>query len=330
MHEIGLIGSGFIAGLHAGAYADVDDAEIVAVASKEDASEFAERHAPEAALYDDAEALLDERDPDVVDVCVPTDQHRAVVETAVERGHDVLCEKPIARTLADARAMADLVAERDATFMVGHLLRFYPQYRRAKELIADGGVGEPAVANATRVGPYPDYCWDNWFADPERSGGVLLDLSIHDFDYLRWLLGEVERVYTQSARWRDDGSLMDHAVAVLRFESGAVAHVTGSWAQPESRPFGFSLEVAGDEGLVEYDGDGAVSVEWYGDGGDEREAATGVDPMRREIEHFLECVETGETPEITVEDAIEAVRISLAAIESSERGEPVAVAEVGP
>lgn len=328
MHEIGLIGSGFIAGIHANAYATIDDAEIVAIASKEDAAGFAEGWAPDAALFDDTEALLDERDPDVVDVCAPTYEHHDLVETAVGRGYDTLCEKPMARTLADAQRMADLVAEQGVTFMVGHLLRFFPQYRRAREIVQDGGIGDPAVVNASRVGPYPNHCWNNWFADVEKSGGILLDLCIHDFDYLRWLFGDVKRVYTQSVQWRDGEKLMDHAVVLLRFESGEVAHVTGSWAQPDQRPFSFSIDIAGDEGLVEYDGDDAVSFEWYGDEESSREAVTGIDPMQEEIEHFLECVESGETPEITVEDAIEAMRISLAAIESSKCGEPVEVSEV--
>lgn len=328
MHEIGLIGSGFIAGLHANAYASIDDAEIVAVASKEDATEFAEQWAPGAGLFDDVEAVLDETDPDVVDVCVPTFEHRDVVETTVGRGYDTLCEKPMARSLADARRMADLVEQRDVTFMVGHLLRFFPQYRRTKQIVDDGGIGEPAVVNASRVGPYPDHSWNNWFADVEKSGGALLDLCIHDFDYLRWLLGDVERVYTQSVQWRDDETLMDHAVVLLRFESGEVARVIGSWAQPDERPFSFSLDVAGDNGVIEYDGDDAVSFEWYTDEECGREAVTGIDPMQAEIEHFLSCVDGDATPEVTVDDAIEAMRISLAAIESSERGDPVMISEV--
>ena len=328
MHEIGLIGSGFIAGSHANAYASIDDAEIVAIASKEDATEFADQWAPDAALFDGTETLVDEVDPDVVDVCVPTSEHRTVVETAVDRGYDTLCEKPMARTLADAQAMADVVEAQAVTFMVGHLLRFFPQYRRTREIVNEGGIGDPAVVNASRIGPYPAHAWNNWFADVEQSGGVLLDLCIHDFDYLRWLLGDVERVYTQSVRWRDERKLLEHAVVLLRFESGAVAHVTGSWAQPDERPFSFSLDVAGEDGLVEYDADDAASFEWYADEERGREPVTGIDPVQEEIEHFLDCVDSGTTPDITVEDAIEAMRVSLAAIESSERGEPVAVSEV--
>lgn len=327
MHRIGLIGSGTIATEHASAYASVDDAEIVAIVSKEDASGFATRYAPGSELFDDVETMLDAVDPDIVDICVPTHKHREIVETTVDRGYDTFCEKPMARSLADAQRMADRIERSGVTFMVGHLLRFYPQYRRAKEVVDGGGIGEPGVANLSRVGPFPSGSWNNWFADVEESGGILLDLMIHDFDYLRWALGEVERVYTQSVQWRDGEKLMDHAVVLLRFESGAVAHVKGSWAQPERRPFEFSMDLAGDDGLVEYDHD-SVPFESHTDDHRTRRAVTGASPMQREIEHFLSCVENDAAPEISVDDAIEAMRISLAAIESAERGEPVAVEEV--
>lgn len=327
MHRIGLIGSGGIAEAHAAAYAEIENAEIVAVASKENAGEFIDEHAPGAGEYDDVDDLLDEVDPDVVDACVPTYVHKDVVEKAVTRGYDTLCEKPVARTLDQAREMADVVADSDVTFMVGHTVRFSPPYRRIKELVADE-IGDPAVIRASRVGPYPDWCWNNWFADTEKSGGILLDLVVHDFDYLRWVFGEVDRVFTRNVQWRDGEALMDHAVTLLRFESGAVAHVEGSWAQQETRPFTYSIEVAGDDGLVEYDG-GDHSFELYTEEEAETVPFTGEGPMQHELEHFLSCVEGDEEPKVSVDDAIEAARISLAAIESAERGEPVSPAEVG-
>jgi predicted dehydrogenase len=350
MHEIGLIGTGFMGAEHARAYRSIDDAEIVAIATKEDASDFAAEHASGAdhhdgiggasvsddgsddpagvELFDDVETLLDEADPDVVDVCVPTDEHHDIVQTAVGRGYDTFCEKPMARTLEEAQAMADLVAEQGVTFMVGHVTRFFPQFREAKRVVDEGGIGDPAVVNAKRVGPFPDYAWHNWFADVERSGGILLDLSIHDFDYLRWLLGDADRVYTQSVDWRDGDDLNEHAVVTIRFESGAVATVTGSWAQPAQRPFSFAFDIAGEDGLLEYDNDDAANLTFYDDETGVRRGERGINPYREELDHFLDCVESGATPEVTATDAVEAVRISLAAIESAETGEPVDVAEV--
>lgn len=329
MHRIVLAGSGFIAGQHAAAYEAIDDAEIVAVASPDDnVDEFAEKHADSAAAFASLEAAFEEVTPDIVDVCTPTHTHHEVVETAAERGVDVMCEKPIAPSLEDARAIADAVDAADITFMVGHAVRFSAAYARIRELLENDGIGEPGVVRARRVGPAPDWGWNDWFADLEKSGGVLLDLVIHDFDYLRWLLGDVEEVFVRSNRWREDGRLNDHAVAFLQFEDGPVAHVEGSWAQPESREFGFSIEIAGDEGVVEFDGTGTQPYQVY-----TTDSATAADPddaktIRTELEHFLRCCETGDAPIVSVSDAIDAAKVSFAALESAERGEPVAVEEV--
>lgn len=329
MHEIAVVGSGFIATQHGDAYAQIDDAEIVAVASlDENRDEYAEEYAPDAATYADLETMLDEVDPDVVDACTPTHVHREVVETAADRGYDVFCEKPIAPTLEDAHAIADVVEENDVTCMVGHAVRFSPAYARMKELVDSGEVGDPGVVRSSRISPFPDWGWENWFGDLEKSGGVFLDLVIHDFDFLRWVLGEVEEVFARSNRWRDGDDLMDHSVAVLTFADGTVAHVEGSWAQPETREFGYSLEVAGDDGLVEFDGDAIRPFELFT--ADEAVTQNPMDkgPMQAELEHFLECREEGRDPLVSVEEAIESARVSLAALESADRGEPVTVEEV--
>jgi predicted dehydrogenase len=330
MAWIALVGSGFIATQHADAYASIDGATVDAVASTNEArEEFAARHADGADTYPSLERLLAERDPDVVDVCTPTHTHRELVETAVEAGADVLCEKPIAPNLADAAAIADAVRASDVTFMVGHILRFWPAYLRIKREVEAGAVGDPGVIRARRSGPFPDRAGDGWYADREKSGGVLVDLSIHDFDYLRWVLGDVEEVFVRPSRWESESGPRAHAASVLRFPSGAVAHVEGSWAQPASREFSFGIEVAGDEGLLEYDGATATpfalytdeAVETY-DPGDER-------PMVDQLEHFLECRRTGATPRVPIEEAIASLRLALAARESAQRGEAVAVSEVG-
>lgn len=330
MTRIALVGTGFIATQHADAYAAIDDAEIVAVASTSDTSEeFAAEHTNDAEAYRSLDALLSEASPDVVDICTPTHTHRDLVETAVEAEVDVLCEKPIAPTLEDATAIADLVRDAELTFMVGHVVRFWPSYLELKRQIEAGEVGDPGVIRARRIGPFPDWGRSGWYADPDRSGGVLVDLSIHDFDYLRWILGPVQEVFVRRSSWEDDGDRASHAAAILEFESGAIAHVEGSWAQPESRPFGFEIEVAGDEGLLEYDGSAARPYELYTE---DRQVVDPADDraMRNQIEHFLKCRNSGVEPRVTATDAVEALRISIAARRSAQLGEPVPVREVEP
>ena len=316
---------------HANSYQEIPDAEVVAVASLGDDREaFAAEHAPDADVYDDAEKMMDEADITVVDVCTPTPTHRPLVEAAAERGLDAFCEKPLARTAADADAIVDAVEDAGITFMTGHVLRYFPEYAEAKRRIDAGEIGALGTLHTERLSSPPRYGSNSWFGDTAQSGGVLLDMAIHDFDYLRWVVGDVERVFARTAEW-DDGHLNQHSSVLLRFEDGTTGNVEASWGYPEGSPFVTSYELAGDEGLLEFDArdENAVRVSGGAEGTKAPASPLAKSPYTRELEHFVECVETGRDPDISPDDARQAVRIALAAIESAERGEPVAPAEVG-
>jgi UDP-N-acetylglucosamine 3-dehydrogenase len=163
--------------------------------------------------------------------------------------------------------------------------------------------------------------WNDWYADWRVSGGVLLDLVIHDFDYLRWILGEVERVYARGMLGREYNRL-DYVLATLRFESGAIAHVEGHWGYPG--PFNYSIEVAGSEALVTVNSTEPAALRMIGGTPEEiPNLASGTSPYEKELEHFIHCIATGEEPIVQAQDACEALRIGLAATESVLTGEPV-------
>lgn len=328
MQRVGVVGSGYMADTHAERYAELPDAEVVAVASTSDGLDaFAAEH--DAAAYADFEAMLDDADLTAVDVCTPTPTHEEYVLPAIDRGLAVFCEKPLARTLDAADRIAAAAADADAPVMVGHVLRFFPEYLTAKERIDAGEVGEPGTLRAERLSPPPNH--GSWFTDREQSGGVLLDMAIHDFDYLRWVAGDVERVFARRSAW-ENHALWEHAAVDLRFESGAVGHVEASWAYPEDAPFATTFEFAGDEGSLEFDAREEHAVRFYGESTDATDPAANAyetDPYARELAHFAECAETGAEPDVGVGDAREAVRIALAAIESAKRGAPVRISEVG-
>lgn len=335
MLRIGIVGTGFMARTHAQRYADRDDAEVAAVASRSDPGGFIEEHAPNAVGYADSGSMYRVGAVDAVAVCTPTHTHVDEVLAAADAGVDVFCEKPLARTLDGAEAIADAVAEAGVTFMVGHTLRFTPPYVEAKRRIESGGVGAVGTARVRRLSPFPDWGAENWFADFEKSGGVLLDLAIHDLDYLRWALGDVDRVFART-RQIDDGK---HAVVTLRFADGAVGYVEASLSQPASRPFTTALEVAGDDGMVEFElaedpeqpyaDPGPYEQYVRGDDLPSVESPLERDAYAREVAAFVDAVRGNREPPVTVRDGIEAMRLSLAAIASAERGEPVAPAEVG-
>lgn len=324
MTRIGVVGAGFMAETHAAAYEGLADVELAAVASPSSAAAFASEHGvPES--YSSAEELAAEADVDAVDVCSPTFTHDEAVRAALDAGLDVFCEKPLSNTLDGAEALAEAARDADETVMVGHVVRFFPQYEQVREEVRDGALGQVGVARARRFSPFPS--WGDWFANEDASGGVVLDLAIHDLDYLRWTLGEVERVFAR----RTKQGLKEHAHVTLRFESGARGYVEASWAQPEGSGLEMELEVAGEDGLLEFDGDDVAPVRVRLDGADAPTTPDplGVEPYRRELGAFVDAVESGAEPPVTVDDAVEAVRLAEAARRSAQRGTPVDLSEVG-
>jgi UDP-N-acetylglucosamine 3-dehydrogenase len=321
--RIGIVGTGFMARVHAKRYREMD-ATVSAVAAPSGPVPFITEHALDAEAYEDATALCESATVDAIDLCTPSDTHADLVAIAAEYGLDTFVEKPVAPTLSDAERIAATVADADITCMVGHVLRYFPKYERAKSLYENGEIGNPGVARARRLSPFPAWGSDDWYADHERSGGVFIDLALHDFDYLRWLWGDVKRVFARNRPGPEE-----HGFATLRFANDAVGYVEASWAQEPSRgDLTTDLELAGDDGLIEFASHENTPFAMYS--GDEStvESPVAMDGYRRELDHFLECVEMNVTPDVTVEDSIDSLRISLAARESAEMGRPVIPAEV--
>lgn len=327
MVRIGILGRGFMATVHALRYVEMNGVDIVSVASPSDPIEFAAEHVPGATVYDDPLEMYDAESLDAVDICTPTHTHRELVEPALERGLGVLCEKPVARTIADAHAMADTVSKSGATFMTGHTLRFFPEYAKARERVHEGDIGSPGTARTLRQSPFDER--SDWFADDEKSGGVLLDLAIHDFDFLRWTFGEVERVFARRKRWDDH----EYALATVRFDDGTVGHVDARWPNRPDLPFLTKFELSGDDGLLEFNSEDVLPIEIMSTGESEPardpiDEPLEKDPYRLELDAFVDCVRSEEEPPITIDDGISSLRIALAALESAERGRPIAPEEV--
>jgi predicted dehydrogenase len=327
--RVGVVGGGFIAGIHLAGWRQLGAKRLVVYDLHPDrarGSAAAVGGEPAASLAELIDVV------DVVDVCSPTDDHRATVEAAAAAGRAVICEKPIARSLADAVAMVDACRRAGVQLLVAHVVRYFPEYVAAKTAVDEGRIGRPAVLRLRRESSRPRKTPDSWLFDEARSGGLILDLMIHDFDFARWIAGEVETVMAR--RVRDaSGRDVDYALAILRHASDAITHVTGGWSYPPP-VFRTGFELAGDDGLIEYESVDQAPIARYLFGGDGEEAlglpASPVadDPFTLELADFARALTTETAPRVSVDDAIAALRIGLAAIESSRRGRPVAVAEV--
>ena len=326
--RVGIIGAGSMGQAHARGWA-ATGAELVGVAARtpESAVPLAERY--HLRVYASNEALIDE--VDIVDVCVPTDLHKGLVLAAAAAGKHVLCEKPLALTVADAEQMIAACERAQVRLFVGMVARFFPQYRAAQRAVVAGRIGEVGVIRLKRVA-YQPVGDEGWFGNEARSGGLLLDLMIHDFDLARWLGGEVERVYARSVRAAEPGAPGDYALATLRLTSGAMALIEGGWAYPPG-VFRTAFDVAGSAGVLEWGSDATDSLRTFlKSDADAAVARVGIpgsgsaaDPYSVEIEHAYRAIRDGSPFSVTARDGLEALRIALAARESLAGGLPVAV-----
>ncbi len=321
--RVGVVGAGFIGAVHLSAYANMPEAEVVGVADALPETAAAGAAIVGARPYRSYEELVAAEDVEVVDICLPTAYHRDLALKAARDGKHVIVEKPLARNLEDAEAILEAFSGNGSRLFVGHVVRFFPEYARIKAMIDAGELGTVGVVRTSRRSPFLTG-WNDWYADWRISGGVLLDLVIHDFDFLRWSLGEVERVFARGVLGREYNRL-DYALVTLRFECGAIAHVEGQWGYPG--PFNYSIEVAGSRALVAVDSTEPEPVRLLGGTtgpGKSPDAAVGKSPFQDELEHFLRCITAGEEPIVGPRDAYEALRIGLAATESATSGRPVA------
>jgi UDP-N-acetylglucosamine 3-dehydrogenase len=326
MVTIGIVGRGFMARTHAVRYEQVPNADVVGVAARGRPADFVDRYTDGATAYASPTAMFDAADLDAVDICTPTDTHRELVEAAVDRGLAVRCEKPLARSLEDCLAIVDAVTAAGVPFLPGHVVRFFPEYERAKERIDDGAIGSVGNARLFRESPFASP--GSWYQNRRRSGGALYDLALHDFDFLRWVCGDVERVFSRRSITGDE----EYALTTLRFADDTVGHVDTRWATRDDDTLVTRFEFAGTDGHIEFDSSDSTPFELRDsaqtDASSPGDTPPPMDPYTRQIEHFLACVEDGETPRVTTADALEAARIGLAALESVDRRAPVAPDEL--
>lgn len=295
-------------------------------ASMESAEKFASDYGGRGFVHFDE--LMQETDPDVVCITLPTYLHKEFVLKAATYRKPIICEKPIALSVEDAAEMISVCERLRTPLYIGHVVRFFPEYAALHQTIRSGEVGKALMAHTKRAAPYP-VTKSGWYDDDAKSGGIIMDLLIHDMDMLRWIIGEVTSAF---AMVRRTGSLQ-HAFVTLRFATGAAAHLEGIWGYP--RPFTTSFEVVGDRGIVSFDSPSAEPIRlikhrshlYNGQEGKVELPPAGSaehDPYYRQLQHFFDCIRFGTKPIVTAQDAARAVDIAQKAIRSAEIGLPIA------
>lgn len=323
--KVAVVGCGSMGGTHANNFAKMPQVELVGVCDtlEESAKTLAERCRTKAFFSFDE--LMAEANPDVVSICLPTPLHKEYVLKAANYGKHVICEKPIAPTLSDAREMIDTCREKGVRLFIGHVVRFFPSYADMSRKVAAGVIGDVGVAHAKRSGSHPGRVRD-WYKDPSATGGVIMDLMIHDIDFMRSLLGDVKTVFAMNRQT----DRLDYALVTLRFHGGAIANLEGFWGFPG--PFTTAVELAGKKGIIRFDSNKSASLQIHRSAPAESKESAGVaiprspavhDPYYYELQHFIDCILSGEESIVTAEDGYKAVEIALAAHESARTGAPV-------
>ncbi|GHJ41666.1 Gfo/Idh/MocA family protein [Streptomyces sp. TS71-3] len=329
---IGLIGAGGIARAHLPAWLDLG-ADVTVYAPDDSAEHLAAEYAAHGVRVARTLGELLERS-EAADVCTPTHTHREVALAAIRAGVHVACEKPLALTPGDVEEMIAEAERAGVLLFPAHVVRYFPEYAAMAEAVARGDIGRPAVLRFTRTGTYP--VWTPWFADPELSGGLLVDQMIHDFDFARLLAGEVTAVHAQSRghlRAPAAEGCVAAGTAVLTHASGAISHVHGVWGLPDTQ-FRTTFRIAGPGGVLHHDSARTTAFRVVSQGfraPGQGIPATGLteSPFLTELREFAVAVRGGPAPRVTAQDGLAAVRIAAAAAESARTGSAVRLAPDG-
>lgn len=321
-----IVGAGYIAQAHAYAYATLPNVEFVAVADGNlvRAETLAGQYGVQA--VDSLETLLGDATIDMVSICTPTPTHAQLAIAAMRSAKHVICEKPIARTTADAQAMIDEAKRCGVQLMVGHVSRFEADHAQAAAVVRRGELGELRMASQAITGAFPEWGTDNWFADVEKSGGPLVDLAIHSIDYLLWLFNTpVVRVTAVGVKRSLD--LHTYVLTTLKFANGGLATVECSWAHPRVPGEAVSVitELTGTQGKLTWNYDTITSMQIYTAEGKRNVLMAGENSFAAEIGAFVTSIEQGTPPPVPGEEALQALRVALAALESLEKGKTVVI-----
>ena len=336
--NVGLVGLGMVGTIHLTSMRQVEQVKVVAVcdARRErleqnlsDISGNIETAGAECDLsgirrYSDFAEMLADEQVQAVDICLPTYLHAEATIRAMEAGKDVLCEKPMALTGAEASRMADAARACGRRLMIAHCLRFWPEYVALKEAIDSRRFGSVLGATFTRVGAQPDWSADDWLADAGRSGSAALDLHIHDTDVAQWFFGPPTSVFSRGIA--DPGGGLRHVTTQYDFSDGPAVVAEGGFVVGKY-PFRMTARVVFEDATMEfvYPREKTLAV-YHADGSVAEPEVPRADAYAEEIRHFAECVSgKAEATRLPLTDAVRAVRIVEAEIESARTGRPVGI-----
>ncbi len=340
MLKVGIIGLGFMGKMHYGVYSGNPKAKVVAICDIDDRKLGGDWSSIAGNIEDGstkktdlagvlvckkAEDLIKNPEIDIVDITLPTYLHAKYALMALEHGKHVLCEKPMALNADESRSMVDAASRSKGILMIGHCMRFWPEYELLKKYIDTEKYGKVCAAYFGRYGSTPVWSWDGWLQKGRKSGGAALDLHIHDTDYINWCFGAPREVYS-SGITKTSGAV-DNLITAYRYRKNLSVTAEGGWVYHPTFGFEMSFRVVFEKATVEFSTAKNPTLRVHTHTGKtlHPSLASG-DGYSREIDYFLGCVKKGKKPEtVTPEDADRSLRIVMAEIESVKKNKPVRV-----
>lgn len=335
MVGVAVIGVGRIGEVHATNLAhSVNGARLVGVYDRDAvrATAFADRLGGGLRTYESLAAIWSDREVDAVAICSSTDTHADLTMQAAQAGKHVFCEKPIDLDVSKIRKALAVVETAGIKLQLGFNRRFDPSFRRVAELVRQGKVGQPHLVRITSRDPAPPPA-----SYVKVSGGMFLDMTVHDFDMARYLVDqEVVEVFAHGAVLVDpaigEQGDIDTATVSLRYKSGALATIDNS----RKAVYGYDqrVEVFGSEGCAQAANVGPNQTEHWTSAGLRRDLPLHFfieryrEAFLSELREFVECVGSDRAPSVSGRDGLESALIALAAKRSLELNRPVAIAEM--
>ncbi len=315
MKKVVIVGFGFMGRMHYGCWKKTKGAKVYAICDCNLAQlkQTTAGNLPGAdkttdfsgvEVFEDYDTMLQTGGFDIVDITLPTPLHSVMCQKALNAGFNVLCEKPMALTLKDCDAMLAAAKKAGGKFLIAQCLRFWPEYVYIKQLIDSGRYGEVTAADFSRYAAAPgrDSAGKSWFLDESKSGGVILDLHLHDADMVNFLFGLPKTVTSRSHISRN--GLTDHLSTIYGF-SNKVVTSSVSWAMPANYLFGSEIKVVFENAVAVMNSKANQPLTIYPVKGKPFEPklqkASGYEA---EIQYFLSLVNgTAKTVPLTPEDA---------------------------
>jgi predicted dehydrogenase len=264
MINVGLIGIGAMGRMHFNCYQNNPNARLHAICDSNEAKLRGDWSSISLNLddtksesvdlsgiktYSDVEAILADPEIDMIDICLPTPLHAQITIAALHAGKHVLCEKPMAMNEEECAQVEAVARETDRQLMIGHCLRYWPEYVATDEIIRGGEFGRVLSASFHRSSGLPTTSSNNWLATGSQSGGAVLDMHIHDVDTALWWFGEPDEMHTDGVIWRN---LPLSADSIWRYNDGPLVTLHGSW-DPNGGPFRMAFRVTMERASVLYD-----------------------------------------------------------------------------